>query len=205
MKPIVAAFDFDGTLTRSDTLLPFLRHVLGPVRFTHYLTWLMPTLVGYKCGAIANDIAKRTVLKRCLGGRSRTSLDTLGEQFAKTYIPRTLRPAILAKLQDHQSQGHTCVLVSSSLDVYLKPWAQAQGFAACLCTELAYDSHDLATGDFAGENCFGSQKVARLSAWLESFGPVTLHAYGNSRGDKELLDLADVAFYRGQSGRCPIG
>ena len=49
---MVAAFDFDGTLTHRDTLLPFLLHVAGPVKFLIKMVIVAPILLGYALGFI---------------------------------------------------------------------------------------------------------------------------------------------------------
>ena len=49
-KPVVAAFDFDGTLTRRDTLLPFLLHTLGMAAFVRHMFVLVADTGGLWSG-----------------------------------------------------------------------------------------------------------------------------------------------------------
>ncbi|MEJ1959736.1 MAG: hypothetical protein WDM70_10215 [Nitrosomonadales bacterium] len=62
--PIVAAFDFDGTLTHRDTMFSFLLHVVGWRMFVRHVLLLAPTLAGYGLGLIRNDVAKERVFTR---------------------------------------------------------------------------------------------------------------------------------------------
>ena len=64
----MAFFDFDGTLTQGDTLMPFLRFMVGSPAYYAKLTWLGPVLAAYYTGLLRNDIAKQIVLKRYLAG-----------------------------------------------------------------------------------------------------------------------------------------
>src|SRR6185503_6724471 len=68
--PVVAAFDFDGTLTRRDTLLPFLARGLGWPRFLRALLLSGPWMAGYALKLVRNDVAKARLLKMALAGRS---------------------------------------------------------------------------------------------------------------------------------------
>ena len=64
----VAAFDFDGTLTRGDTLLPFLAAGLGWPRFAWALLRTSPWLVGHAVKLVRNDVAKARLFAACLSG-----------------------------------------------------------------------------------------------------------------------------------------
>jgi len=79
--------------------------------------------------------------------------------------------------------------------VVVAPFARGLGADLLLGTELAYDDQGRVTGAFLGPNCRGPEKVARLQA---EFGPdVRLTAaYGDTSGDREMLQIADEAGYR---------
>ena len=193
----MAAFDFDGTLTYHDTFLPWLWTLVGPLRFIAGMLRCLPWLLAYKLGLLANDRAKVKVLKTLVRGRLLSELTASGRAFADL-IPARLRPDMLARLRWHQEKGHTCVLVSASLELYLVDWALQNGFAAVLATRLELDEDGRATGQLAGANCYGVEKGRRLWAWLEHTRPAKLYAYGDTRGDREMLHLADEAWYRGK-------
>jgi phosphoserine phosphatase len=52
------------------------------------------------------------------------------------------------------------------------------------------------TGRFLTKNCYGQEKVRRVTQVLPKRDNYILVAYGDSRGDKELLDYADVRHYK---------
>jgi HAD superfamily hydrolase (TIGR01490 family) len=195
-KPVVAAFDFDGTLTRRDTMFPFLMHTLGRTAFVRHVFALLPTLAGYGLGLIRNDIAKEKVFIRCLAGMNMDELMRKGELFAANVLPNLLRPEAMQRLNWHKLQGHRCVLISASLELYVRPWAINAGFDDVIATHLQIHEEGHATGKLDGANCFGMEKVQRLQALLGDRDGYTLYAYGDSRGDRELLSSADYAYYR---------
>ena len=195
-KPVVAAFDFDGTLTRRDTLLPFLLYMLGTPAVVRHALVLSPTLAGYGLGLIANDVAKERVFIQCLAGMDAAALQQEAERFAALTLPGLLRQEALQRLAWHKGQGHRCVVISASLALYVQPWAQKSGFDDVIATHLETREDGRISGNLAGKNCFGIEKVRRLEALLGPRGGYTLYAYGDSKGDKELLSSADYAYYR---------
>ena len=199
-KPVVAAFDFDGTLTRRDTLLPFLLHTLGVVAVARHALALSPTLAGYALGLIGNGVAKERVLVRCLAGMRVNELQQEAERFAALTLPGLIRNDSLQRFDWHKRQGHRCVVISASLELYVKPWAIKAGFDDVIATHLDTLEDGRITGKLSGANCFGIEKVRRLEALLGAINSYTLYAYGDSRGDKELLSAADHAYYRQMPG-----
>lgn len=204
--PPIALFDFDGTLTRRDTLLPFLRYCVGTPRFLRILATQVPRLLGLAAGLLPNDQVKQQVLKAYFQGWPLEDVRCLGRIFSQEVVPSLLRPSTMAILRWHLAQGHRCFLVSASLDVYLQPWAERQGFAGVLCSQLEVSNLGLLTGRLLGRNVFGPEKVARLSHALEDELDAIEYAYGDSRGDREMLGLATHAWYRGEfQGTIPPG
>jgi HAD superfamily hydrolase (TIGR01490 family) len=195
-KPVVAAFDFDGTLTRRETLLPFLLYTLGTAAVARRALALSPTLAGYGLGLINNGIAKERVFVRCFAGMEMKVLQQEGERFAALVLPGLLRQEALHRLEWHKQQGHRCVVISASLELYVRPWAQKAGFDDVIATQLETLPDGRISGRLAGANCYGAEKVRRLQALLGMTDGYTLYAYGDSRGDKELLSRADYAYYQ---------
>ena len=207
LKPqvVIAAFDFDGTLTKRDTLLPFLRRGLGLRRLLWCLLLCAPWLAAFALRLIPNHVAKQKLLLLTLKNRSTAEMDDWTSRWLAQDFPGQLQPWTLARLDEHQQAGHCCVIVSASPDIYLKRVAKQMGFDALLCTDMAEEGGRL-TGQMQTPNCHGEQKVERLNAWVaERFGSppgaVVQYAYGDTAGDKPMLRLAAHAFYRGQPWR----
>jgi phosphatidylglycerophosphatase C len=201
--PIVAAFDFDGTLTQRDTFTPFLLRGLGWPRFLGAIFQCLPWLVGYALRLVPNDVAKQKLMLVTLKGRSTQEMDDWTTRWLANDFPGQLRDWTLARLAWHQQAGHCCVMVSASPDIYLKRVARQLGFDDLICTEMAVMAGHL-TGQMHTPNCYGEQKVVRLTAWINArFGvasaaAVTLYAYGDTAGDKPMLRMAGQGWYRGK-------
>ena len=190
----IALFDFDGTLTVGDTLMPFLKYVAGAPRYYAKLALVSPVLGAYLAGCIRNDVAKQWVLKQYLAGYSMEALWALGTGFSASVVPAMLRPEGVERLRWHQALGHRCILVSASMDVYLDAWAKQAHFSELICTTLERDTAGLVTGRIQGRNCHGDEKLRRWVAWQKGKREVPVYAYGDSSTDIALLRYAHHGF-----------
>lgn len=195
-EPRVAAFDFDGTLTRGDTLGPFLWRYLGPRRVICVLWRCAPWLAAYVLRCLPNHVAKARLLRQSFAGVPVRQADAWAQDFATRVLSGMLRPWGLARLRAHQAQGDVCVLVSASPDLYLQAVARQLG-VQLLCTEMRREG-EVYSGEMASANCHGPEKVRRLQDWLQGQGLSHAHvtAYGDTRGDWPMLRFAHSAYYR---------
>lgn len=192
---VVAVFDFDGTLTRRDSLLPFLYHIAGPLGFLWNTLALLPTLLRYALGWMPNGEAKAEVFAQFLASRSAKPVEGKAQEYATDRLPSMLREEAMHRLRWHQEQGHRTVLISASASLYLTPWAKTEGFDEVLCTKLEVEDGRF-TGQFEGVNCYGPEKARRLRASMPNIGNAEVYVYGDSDGDRELLGLANHPHYR---------
>lgn len=194
-RNIVAAFDFDGTLTTRDSLLPFLTYSFGYRRVIFGLLTLLPTFIRFKVGSLGRQQTKEAILTKFLRGLSHTAVQALAQAFALNKLDSLIEPAALEKLIWHQRSGNRCIIISASIETYLMPWAHRHGIADVVASRVEVDSKGVLTGRLAGNNCWGAEKVRRLHALLGDRASYTLYAYGDSRGDQELLNYADYPFF----------
>jgi phosphatidylglycerophosphatase C len=192
----VAAFDFDGTITDRDSLLPFLFYNKGLIKTVAYLITLLPYLLGFVLKLVSRQRTKEAILTRFFKGISLEEQRQWGKRYATEKLNQFVKPAALERIKWHQAQGHMLILISASLDFYLHAWAEQNGFDALICSHLEVDEQGRMTGKLAGLNCWGLEKQRRLLEKLGRRESFILYAYGDSRGDQELLAMADHPFYR---------
>ena len=202
----VAVFDFDGTLTRRDTLLPFLRRTYGVPNTSRALLATSLLIARGLVTGTDRDAAKEALLRRLLAGQEVSTLAAAAETFADVVVDKGLRPAVLERVQWHATSGHELVIVTASPELYVEPVGRRLGFNAVLGTRLEVGATGRLTGRLIGRNCRGPEKVERLERWLAGGREsVTVHSYGDSSGDRELLAFADYG-YRVRGGRVrPVG
>ena len=190
----IAFFDFDGTLTTGDTLMPFLKYVVGAPTYYAKLVLLSPVLAAYFAKLLRNDIAKQIMLKSYLAGYHIDKLFELGQRFSEEIIPTMLRPEGMERLRWHQEHGHECVLVSASLDVYLNAWAEPTQFSEVICTSLQENNNRRASGKIGGKNCYGEEKLVRIQKWESKISQTKRYAYGDTSGDIPMLIYVDYGY-----------
>jgi phosphatidylglycerophosphatase C len=192
----VAAFDVDGTITRRDCVVPFMRRVAGARRIVPRLAArpriLVPSLIRRD-----RDALKALAAAASFRGMEGHRLAALGAEFAQHVHASWLRPDTMDTLTGHLTAGDRVVLVSASFEVYLQPLAELLGVDHVLATRLEH-RNGVYTGALDGPNCRGAEKVRRLHDWLDDGevggrSNIRLVAYGDSAGDRELLADADEA------------
>ncbi|MEN9919636.1 MAG: hypothetical protein RL662_2072 [Bacteroidota bacterium] len=191
-KTIIAAFDFDGTITTKDTLFDFIAFYHGKTRLILGLCILSPILVAHKVGFVKNYIAKQILFSYFFKNKLIHEFDSIGEKYAHR-VDCICRTSTLSRLKEHQNNGDTVIIISASITNWIKPWAKEKGIEAVLGTEIEVDLEGKITGKFRSNNCYGQEKVNRLLEIFPKRTQYILYAYGDSRGDKELLALADYS------------
>lgn len=188
--PLVAAFDVDGTLTTRDCVTPFLRELAG-ARLLGALARHPAATLG--AGLRRDNDRLKELACSTLAGLPAEEVAVRGAGFARRVRGEWMRPDTLARLDRHRALGHTVVLVSASLEPYLRPLGALLRVDDVVCTRLEIAPDGRLTGRLEGANCRGPEKARRLRAWLEAHELVDAEvwAYGDSRGDHELLALAD--------------
>ena len=194
MRRCVAVFDFDGTLTRCDTLPRFIHFACGPWRCCAGFLLLSPLLVLMKLRLYPNWKAKQRLLAFFFRGMDYECFAELGRRFADV-IERYRRKEATDLLQQYVSSGATVYVVSASIEEWVRPWCERLGVKDVLCTKVEVGDDGRLTGRLETPNCYGQEKVRRLLEVEPQRQSYTLHAYGDSRGDRELVAFADKGDY----------
>jgi HAD superfamily hydrolase (TIGR01490 family) len=190
----LALFDFDGTITWSDTWTPFMRIAISPLRLAVGQVALSPVVIGYRLGAISASKGRCLAARVAFTGEDAAGIRRRGADYAARVLPEKVRPAAIERLDWHRSRGDDVVIVSGSLDVYLKPWCAARQLE-CICTMLEERDGRL-TGRYVDGDCSGAEKVRRVRQRYDLSRYDLVYAYGDSGEDRELLELAHRKSYR---------
>ncbi len=215
----VALFDFDGTLSRRDCLVPFLWRCVGPIEFARAFARSAHFLV-----PMQRDSFKASLLWQIFHGKRADEVSDLGEKFGRDIVSHRLRPDTLERLQWHLGQGHEVLFVSASLAVYLDTVGRLLDVTTVIAVELESDEDGILTGRMVGGNVRARRKVELVKQYLAgprvlegdaaerkskkppgpppdtspfveesavNVEPCEIWAYGNSDGDKQLLEFAD--------------
>lgn len=191
----LALVDFDHTVTDCDTYARFLRRVATPEQLAQAWWKVGPWLLAYRLKLISAERIRARVTRLTLRDRHADDIATLAAGFSREVLPEVVRPQMLEQIRWHLQQRHTVVIVSGSLDLYLRPWCDALGLEL-ICNRLESRDGRL-TGRYADGDC-APHKAARIRARYDLSRYVRVHAYGDSREDRSMLALAQERWYRGK-------
>lgn len=190
----LALFDFDHTITASDSYARFLRRVATPEQLARAWWTVGPWLLAYRLRLLPAERIRARVTRLTFHDRHAEDIATLASGYARDVLPSLVRPLMLEQIRWHLSRQHTVVVVSASLDLYLKPWCDALGLQL-ICNRLESRDGRL-TGQYDGGDC-GPRKVELIRQRYDLARFVRIHAYGDSREDRGMLALAHDRWYRG--------
>ena len=186
-------FDFDGTLTKHDTLFMFLKYFNQKRYYAQFIKHI-PLFFLYKIRLVEAGRIKKSFIRSILHGASCEVLQNLANSFFKEKFTIICRESAVEFLEKLDREKNDCLLVSASLDIWVKPFADH--FKMELVSTKAKFENNLFTGDFLTKNCNGKEKVYRIQKAIEGKKYKQIIAFGDSVGDREMLAWADVAHYR---------
>ena len=190
----LALFDFDGTVTRRDSFLDFLIYAAGVPRFATGIIVNIPSLLMYMAGVIPNWKAKENLIGHFFRGLPIDDFRTLGMSYARERIPVIARPEAMRRIEWHRSEGHRIAIVTASAGDWINGWCRELGLDL-IATRLEVSGSRL-TGKIDGKNCHGAEKVRRIREAYRMEDYEYFYAYGDSRGDLEMMALADEKYYK---------
>lgn len=194
-KYTLAVFDFDGTITKRDTFNDLIIREFGWFRFIIEFLKLLPLILLYLTGLVPNHIPKQRLFSHFFSGCTEEKFKEICNNYSLKQIDNITKDECMKKIKWHKGQGHKLIVVSASVEGWIKPWAKLNLFDDVISTAVEVKNGVL-TGDFGSKNCHGKEKVNRLLEKYPRREEYFLYAYGDSAGDNELLKLADIGFYR---------
>jgi HAD superfamily hydrolase (TIGR01490 family) len=206
MKSIAALFDCDGTLYSAQFGRGMMKYTSEHGRKrtvqTYYASILIPYLLR-KLKLIHEEKLLRPVIARLawfLQGLSEEEGKTVFDWVTHEYLLPTQRQDILARLHQHQAQGHAVVLVSGAFQPALAQLAQAFGATGFVGTKIEIQNGQY-TGRIIPPVITGSDKEHYVREFFSSrnmdidWG--ASYAYADSITDISLLKMVGhpVAVY----------
>jgi HAD superfamily hydrolase (TIGR01490 family) len=191
----LALFDFDGTITKKDSFYDFIGYISSIHKLLIIKNILfLPVSIAYALNVIPMGKSKELYLTFCFQGWKKAYFDELAKKYADTLLPRIIRPIALERIQKHKLNKDKIVVVSASLDSWIEEWCAKNDLD--LISSSLETKNGLITGKLKREDCNGIEKVKRIQEKYNLEEYETIFAYGDSSGDKDMLRIADVGYYR---------
>lgn len=197
----LAVFDLDGTITRRDTLLPYVmgfpmstsRKFLGVLVF-------VGTLFLFVLGRRDHGQVKSAFIRSTLRGKTRSQVRAWTAEFVPSLLKRGVFADALTRIAQHRKEGARLVLMSASTDLYVPEIGTALGFDEVICTGVQWDADHL-EGYLTTPNRRGTEKTRCFEALLRTHPGLTTAAYGNAGSDLDHMRLADQPLLVNASAR----
>ncbi len=189
----LAAFDFDGTLTYTDSFTAFLYDSCGFFRVATTLVF-SPGLWLHYLATRDRGALKSRLLYKLLGPITRAKLEGRIARFISARGVGLFRPDA-RKAWDGCKATHERVIVTASPELLVGPLGETIGANRVIGTRLRFSADGRLMPDLDGVNCRGAEKVRRLR---EAYGEALNldQAYGDTDGDTAMLNAARHGHYR---------
>ncbi|MFA0751760.1 MAG: hypothetical protein SLRJCFUN_002163 [Candidatus Fervidibacter sp.] len=189
---VAAFFDVDGTLTRTNVIVPLAWYQRAHLSRWRYRFWLTGILMRAPFYWLIDRFDRaafvRLFYRRYAGLPVEQVRRWHREHFTTTLLP-LIRQDALTCVRRHQEQGHRIVFVTGNLDFVLSPLAEWLG--ADLLAASLEERDGLFTGRLASSPMVGKAKAEAALRYAQRHGIVLResYAYGDSISDAFLLAL----------------
>jgi phosphatidylglycerophosphatase C len=194
LQKSIAFFDFDGTVTKKDTMLELARFSRGNLAFFAGMTVILPWLLLMKIGLVSRTKAKERLLTYFFGNMPLQKFNETCLLFIKRKLPGLIREEAMKAIQSHLDKQTIVVIVSASAENWVAPWC-IQHKLQYICTRLDVIGN-VVTGKLLHKNCNGEEKVIRIKQLFNLSDYTNIYCYGDSPGDRMMLGVATHPFYK---------
>lgn len=192
-KHRIVCFDFDGTLTTKDSMLSIIVFQRGWMGLAWALLRQLHLIVLMFLKVYSNQKTKERLLTHCFGGMKVEEFESLCRDFATSHR-HILRSETMNRLCEAKESGAEVFVITASPVRWVSRFVEG---VTVLGSEMEVREGRI-TGKLLNRNCYGEEKVRRLLNAMpdlkEHRDNYYISAYGDSRGDRELLAYADEAW-----------
>ncbi len=176
-------------------MFEFIRFVFGSGSLYAGILKISPWLFALKAGLYPAHKAKEKLLSVFFKGMKVETFNAHAKRFAAEILPGLLRTDAMQEIALHKKNGLKVVVVSASAENWIKDFCEEHQLV-CIATKLEVDKNNFLTGRLSGTNCNAAEKVNRIKCEFDPADFENIYAYGDSKGDKEMLAMATHPHYR---------
>lgn len=193
-KTDIAFFDFDGTISKRDSIKLFSKYIYKHGFFFEYyifdIFYLLNTVI---TGNYL--ILKQARINRLLKKFDSNYINKISKEFFSNLLIHDLREKAIEEINWHKKRNNKIVVVSASFDFIIKNFTQK--FEIDLLTNRTTKKNNYYQFSFKNsQDCNFSNKVNFIKKNYDLKNYDKIYAYGNSKGDLKLLEIADYKNYK---------
>lgn len=186
-------FDFDGTLTYKDTMFMYLKFYDSTKYRIQFLRHV-PLFILLKLKLAETEKVKKSFIGSILKGQTQEKIEQKSKLFFEQHYPKIVRENALDFINNIDHNNTQSLLVTASLDIWVKPFAQALKME--LVSTRAEFKNGIFTGNFVGKNCNGKEKLVRIKEEINDSKYDKIIAFGDTSGDRPMLKWANEGHYQ---------
>ena len=186
-------FDFDGTLTYKDTMFMYLKFYDSTKYRIQFLRHV-PLFILLKLKLAETEKVKKSFIGSILKGQTQEKIEQKSKQFFEQHYPKIVRENALDFIKNIDHNNTQSLLVTASLDIWVKPFAQALKME--LVSTRAEFKNGIFTGNFVRKNCNGKEKLVRIKEEINNSKYDKIIAFGDTSGDRPMLKWANEGHYQ---------
>ncbi len=188
----IAVFDLDGTITKKDTYLEFIKYVRGNLYFYFGLVILSPYIILFYLGFYNNIKLKELFFSFFFKNLKSSYVEQKGKEFSINILPSLCYQPAQKILKWHKDKMHDVLILTASSDIWVKGWTEMNGYAL-ICTK--FKKHQgFFTGEIDGKNCFGMEKQKLLKEYFKKHCYSYSFGYGDSSSDQYYLNIVNQPY-----------
>ncbi|HEY0262008.1 MAG TPA: HAD-IB family hydrolase [Chitinophagales bacterium] len=193
----IAFFDLDETITSKDTLLEFIKFVVGKRYFWFGIIVLSPLIVLFLLKIYPSEKLKENFFSFYLKRHTEKELLQKGKEFCNTIMPQIVYPKALEKIEWFKSENYRIIIITASSSIWLGEWCKQQNVEISATEFEVKNLPDgqaggrYYTGKIAGKNNYGKEKAVRVKKILAEGNYPISYGYGDSKADLHFMELTD--------------
>lgn len=199
-KTKVYAFGFDGTLTRRDPLIAFIRFSRGSITLAYGVALLWPMLLLAGLRLYDRGKCRERLFHFFFHDMSTDYFDDLCDHFARSRC-RIIRAKGMERIGQAVREGCQVAVVCSCPESLARPFFEQAGLTTTghspqvrIVGTLTELRGCWLTGRFASPYCYGREKVSRLREVYPYRRDCRIVAFGSGRADREMMEFADDGY-----------
>lgn len=195
-----ALFDFDGTLTKRSSIVPFFVELAGRRAVAARAHQLALPAARYALGRCAFSEVFTLSFQGIVTGKTEAQLEQAGRALGARLAQKGLWPGTRAELLRRVSDGERVAIVTGGLPYCARGWLLAEGLEKSVevfASSVAFDASGRAAG--LERVMVREQKLAAVT-WAQELGARHVSAFGNSEGDLAMLRAASEPWWVSKKG-----
>ncbi|WP_337873195.1 HAD-IB family phosphatase [Ignavibacterium sp.] len=186
-------FDFDKTITVSDTILPISRYLSEWFNQKYKFRIIQFYFLLFRLNVISGKSFKEMITATLLAGKEYDLIENVITQFYNAHSSELFNKEIIQLIKSEKEKGNKIIIITSNLNLFVNPVKNTFPVDDIFATTIEVKENKI--GNYIkGKNCTGNVKAEILQQYktLNNFEKIT--AYGDSTGDFEMLLKADEGF-----------